>query len=569
MSENTLKKQRPSILRPSPDEEKTKDIPPPEKIREMLSKGQMNKAVGESVLNLSSEREKLNDEIAEAKNKLENTHREDHESTKVFNLAQLKANQEVQQLAEKKQKVEKEINSLMHMKNSKMHEDLQKVARYLVQETKRIAPLLENSVKSGQENNSTLEEIKALRGELKTEVSTVLNDVKSVVLGLHQSYRDDYEELDKKKKDLKKEIADLAIKLLPMSEKWKAENEVYNKLLIEMSHLKNEYSLLIAQKHESEKELSHLILEGKDRIVSLQEQKIKIEEEISLLKITWAEMEQKTLSKRELESSLKNLQDDYNSLNDKFIHLEFAQKEESFKLLHHQEEIKKLTIILEDMKQEKEELNNELIILRKIDNELKYATIHSSEKIQETKNGIEEITQKYVEKHQLLEREFNLKEDELKLKNLKLEDDLNHKFTLTEQEWYSKLSSLDNEYNLKKEKKEAELKTLEEIKLEELKERLADTERGIANFLKRNQDDLAKTISDIVYVKGQYGLIKSESAPSLEDLNTEIHKVIGTYFKQTVAPNFKDKWIQKITYYWAISSSLIAVGSLLAFYFKR
>jgi hypothetical protein len=529
----------------------------------------MNKAVGESVLNLSSEREKLNDEISQAKNKLESTHREDHESTKVFNLAQLKANQEVQLLAEKKQKVEKEINTLMHMKNSKMHEDLQKVTRYLVQETKRIAPLLENSVKSGQENNSTLEEIKALRGELKNEVSNVLGDVKSAVLSLHQSYKDDYEDLDKKKKELKKEIADLAIKLLPMSEKWKAENEIYNKLHIEVTNLKNEYSLLMAQKHESEKELSHLILEGKDRIVILQEQKIKVEEDISLLKISLVEMEQKTINKRELESSLKNLQEHYDELKDQLRNLELAQKEENFKLFHNQEEIKKLTMILDDMKQEKDELNKELIHLRQLDNELKYATLHSTEKIQETKNAIEEITQKYVEKHQLLEREFNLKEDELKLKNLKLEDDLNHKFTLSEQEWNSKICHLDNEYQLKKDKKEAELKTLEEIKLEELKERLADTERGIANFLKRNQDDLAKTISDIVYVKGQYGLIKSETAPSLEQLNTEIHKVIGTYFKETVVPNYKDKWIQKITYYWAISSSLIAVGSLLAFYFKR
>jgi hypothetical protein len=569
MSENTLKKLRPSILRPVSEEEKTKDIPPPEKIREMLSKGQMNKAVGESVLNLSNEREKLNDELNQAKNKLENTHRDDHESTKVFNLAQLKANQEVQLLAEKKEKVEKEINTLMQMKNSKMHEDLQKVTRYLVQETKRIAPLIENSVKSGQENSSTLEEIKALRGELKAEMSGILKDVKNVVVDLHQSYKDDYEELDKKKKDLKREIADLAIKLLPMSEKWKTENEIYNKLQLEVSNLKNEYSLLIAQKHESEKELSHLILEGKDRIVQLQEQKIKIEEEISLLRLIWADLEQKSIIKKDLEQSLKDLQSAYILLEEKSKNVEILLKEENFKLFHNQEEVRKLSLIIEEKNLEKDKLFSEINDLRIIENELKYTTLHSNEKIEEAKNAIDQMTQKYVEKHQMLEREFNLKEDELKLKYLKLEEDFGQKNSLSEQEGHAKISNLDHEYKLKKEKLEAELNQLEEIKIKELKQRLAETELGIANFLKRNQDDLAKTISDIVYVKGQYGLIKSENAPTLDQLNNEINKVIGTYFKETVVPNYKDKWIQKITYYWAISSSLVALGSLLAFYFKR
>jgi hypothetical protein len=569
MSENTLKKLRPSILRPASEEEKTKDIPPPEKIREMLSKGQMNKAVGESVLNLSNEREKLNDELNQAKNKLENTHRDDHESTKVFNLAQLKANQEVQLLAEKKEKVEKEINVLMQMKNSKMHEDLQKVTRYLVQETKRIAPLIENSVKSGQENSSTLEEIKALRGELKAEMSGILKDVKNVVVDLHQSYRDDYEELDKKKKDLKREIADLAIKLLPMSEKWKTENEVYNKLQLEVSNLKNEYSLLMAQKHESEKELSHLILEGKDRIVQLQEQKIKIEEDISLLRLTWADLEQKTIIKKDLEQSLKDLQSAYIQLEERSKTLEILQKDENFKLYHNQEEVRKLSLLIEEKTQERDKLSTEIHTLRIIENEVRYTTLHSNEKIEEAKNAIEQVTQKYVEKHQLLEREFSVKEDELKIKYLKLEEDLCRKLSLTEQDGHARISNLDHEYILKKEKKETELNQLEEIKVKELKQRLAETEIGIANFLKRNQDDLAKTISDIVYVKGQYGLVKSENAPTLEQLNNEINKVIGTYFKETVVPNYKDKWIQKITFFWAISSSLIALGSLLAFYFKR
>lgn len=144
---------------------------------------------------------KLSQEIEESKKLPE---RKVDEMTVVFNLRQLEMEQKTKDLEAKKIKVERELNHMLSLKNSKFHEELKIATETLIDETKKIAPLeksLEGLVDSIQKIrlemirlfNQGLEERKKSIAELgatKVEVTKMSGLVQETVGDLSLAYRD-------------------------------------------------------------------------------------------------------------------------------------------------------------------------------------------------------------------------------------------------------------------------------------------------------------------------------------------------------------------------------------------
>ena len=87
--------------------------------------------------------------------KAEANTRKTDESTRIFNLRQEQMLDKIKELEEKKEVIEKELNIILKQKNSKLHEELKKVAQVLILETKKIAPL-EKEIESGMSKITNL-----------------------------------------------------------------------------------------------------------------------------------------------------------------------------------------------------------------------------------------------------------------------------------------------------------------------------------------------------------------------------------------------------------------------------
>jgi chromosome segregation ATPase len=95
--------------------------------------------VVKKVQDLKTEQNKIETQIEAAK--VEPVVRQQDENTQVFNLRQMQLVQKIKELEAKKQKTEKDINSLQTQKNSQLHNDLKKVAQVLMNETKSVSKI--------------------------------------------------------------------------------------------------------------------------------------------------------------------------------------------------------------------------------------------------------------------------------------------------------------------------------------------------------------------------------------------------------------------------------------------
>jgi chromosome segregation ATPase len=102
---------------------------------------------------LKNEQQTITQELEKAK--AESVVRKTDESTRVFNLRQHQVVSKIKELEQRKVKAEKELNALLHQKNSKLHEDLKKVTDVLVNETLKIAPF-EKELENGMSKISNL-----------------------------------------------------------------------------------------------------------------------------------------------------------------------------------------------------------------------------------------------------------------------------------------------------------------------------------------------------------------------------------------------------------------------------
>lgn len=135
----------------------------------VLDEFEIPEHLGGVVEDLKNEQQTLSKEIEEARAKT--AVRKQDESTKVFNLRQHQIELKIAELEEKKKKSEQELQGVLQQKNSTLHADLKKLAQYILQETKKIAPL-------GKEIETKLHSVTTLRNELQLVFENNLSDRK-------------------------------------------------------------------------------------------------------------------------------------------------------------------------------------------------------------------------------------------------------------------------------------------------------------------------------------------------------------------------------------------------------
>lgn len=590
------------------EEDKTKELPPPSKIKKMLAKGEIKREVGETVLKLQNAHKDLKTEINQAKEEL-NSGRQNNESTVVFNLRQLEANDKVEELEKKKVEIEKEINSMMNLKNSKVHEDLQKVVRFLVSEMKRIAPMLDATIKDGAKN------VEVANRSIKE-----LNDIKEIISKVYEEQKQTVEHNFEEKIKLKEEIAELELKHHLIEEKFKFDHENYQKLTTDINQIRNELSTLLNQKLEIEQELSKIVGSGRDEVFRLQNEKNTLDEIVGKIKVELHEFEIKKKDKDqeelEYEKKIKPLKDQIHSLYDQVaekntkvnqlnteilkLEKEIAFKEEGFATLKSSErEVERqLHSFRRELELKKDELlstetkyNHLLNLISKTEDDYIQKSKEFDQKLINVESDIKlKVREKEIElkeKLDALQNELDEKqknyakliyehEDQYRQKTLWFEKELvaqksrySEVLVTAEKSFQEKIESYEREFEQKKFNAEFELRQKEEKVNQELKERIKSTEQGIGLFLDQNKTDLVNDLADVVFVKGQYNLIPRDKVPNFEELKDEMKKVIGAHLHKSALTRNTYLVHRTILYFWAITMSLATLGLLAFQFFKK
>lgn len=601
------------------EEDKTKELPPPSKIKQMLAKGELKKEVGENVLKLQSAHEDLKKDLDQAKAQL-NQNKQNNESTVVFNLRQLEANGKVEELEDKKNQIEKEINNLMNLKNSKVHDDLQKVVRFLVQEMKRIAPLLETTINDGVKNNEATQKNVIELTELKKLIGQLYEDQKK---SLDQSFEE--------KIKLKEEIATLELSHHLINDKHKHDSEQYAVISQEYQKVRAEYSNLLSQKLEIEQELSKLVGFGREEVTKLQSEKINLEEVVSKIKVELHEFDLKKQAKDsqevEFEKKLKPLKEELHRLYDQVAEVTGQLNNKKSELTYLEKQYSQKEEDLFSFKRQEKDLERKIHTLKKELEHVQSEMISTEERYNHFTNLIQQIESDYLSKNKELEwklmqfekdvsekikhQEMDVsqalkeKEDWFKLKISEYEKTIADKekscsslvFEYEEQYrqktlWFEKelisqknrytemLNGVEVNYKTKVEFFEKEFEQLKfnseyQLKLkedkvnQELKDRIQSTEQGIGLYLDQNKTDLVNDLADVIFVKGQYNLLPREKAPDFDVIKKEMNAVLGAHLHKSALTRNVYRVHRTLLYAWAISSSLIATGLVIFNFFIK
>jgi hypothetical protein len=239
----------------------------------VLDEFEIPEHLGGVVEDLRKEKQTLDKEIKETK--AAPVVRKQDESTRVFNLRQHQMELKLQELEEKKKKTEEELSVVLKEKNSKLHDDLRKVAQYILQETKKFAPLekeLEEKISSIANLRNELKQIfESNLGDRKKNFS-LLEDQNKQLHALGDQIREnskilqadfhilttDIERLQRERQDETKKLSDLKIDI--------AQNEgIYHTLEVKKSELR---------------ELDHKISLGEKNAMTF----AKLDEELVILK---------------------------------------------------------------------------------------------------------------------------------------------------------------------------------------------------------------------------------------------------------------------------------------------
>lgn len=377
------------------------------------------------------------------------------------------------------------------------------------------------------------------------------------------------------------------LKLLEAEEK-----EDYNRLQIQKKNCEQALAFINIELHEYSIKKETMQFEDAD----LDQKRVALGKEISILEKKHHEATSAIRSKTE---TLTMLQSDCEKAG---RNLEALKKQEIFEKneisrlasekMHCEHQVSLIKLELHEFSLKKEQKLNEEIELDKKRGILEQKISSLELKLDDTSRRLREKTDAFSITHEewtalcsriehLKIQEHNLKSDTSELKDelSKLKDAASfseekraHYQAATkeaEDSYKIKMDLYEKDYQYKVATMELELKKMEENGLAEVKARIDETQEAIHQFLNKNQDLLAEAIGDVVYVKGQYSLVKADTAPHFDEVKNEIKKVIGSYFHQSVHPNYKEKIMQKIYFYWATSASIIAAGSILLWFFKK
>lgn len=163
--------------------------------------------IKENIEKLKKERQSITQKIEETKTEAEV--RKVDESTVVFNLRQHQLHLKVEELEQKKAEAEKELNHLLQGKNVKLHNDMRKVAQFLINEVKKITPLNKDIHEKVTELSSLKQELQEFQQEQKN-VHSKANDellkqgseLRALSELLHQTTKHLREDFDKAVQEL-------------------------------------------------------------------------------------------------------------------------------------------------------------------------------------------------------------------------------------------------------------------------------------------------------------------------------------------------------------------------------
>lgn len=370
------------------------------------------------------------------------------------------------------------------------------------------------------------------------------------------------------------------------------EKEEYNRLQIQKKNSEQALAFINVELHEFSIKKENMQFEDAE----LDQKRVTLNKEISLLEKKHYDISSQARTKAESLASIQAECEKYGRMLESLKKQEIFEKSEMTRLTSEknqcEHQVSLIKLELHEFQLKKEQKINEQTELDKKRGILEQKISSFELKLEDTSKRFREKTDalsitheewqslvlrvehlKLAEKH-LLTETAELKDALSKLKDaasFSEEKRAHYQAAVKESEenYKTKMDLFERDYQYKVSAMEIELKKREEKGMEEVKARIDETEEAIHRFLNRNQDLLADAIGDAVYVKGQYSLVKTESAPHFSVIKEEIKKVIGNYFHQSVHPNYKEKIMHKIFFYWAISSTIIAASSILLWYFKK
>jgi len=438
-----------------------------------------------SVKALKKEQGAIGEALAHAKRSVSTeASRKQDESTRVFNLRKVEMIEKIKALETKKAQVEREINSILQQKNSRVHQDLREATAFLVEETRKIAPIekgIESKINSitniktelqmlfetaTYERQKNLEVLKEQGKEIE-HMSKMLNEATSL-------FKTDYKSLSGSVGELFEEKQALKLALARLKEE----------IFTSEANLKK-----LRAKEEELKDVGEDLRKGREKLEELRVSQLELSNfdvKLQDAKETYRNLEV-TLNRKELEKMLlkqevSRLEGVLGQLEDKILlqTLELSEAESSILSSKKRiEQIKQEEIdCFKHLAREQERLGIIREDLAKTE----------SERISNSKSN-DETSRFYEEK-----KNFYLRELEL-LKS-------SHE---------SKIIALEAEYAKKKNDWEFEFKTYCSAKEEELKAHLAKTEQiGIENFKRRKNNFLNEVVNILSFQLNRKDFVTTE-----------------------------------------------------------
>ncbi len=476
----------------------------PEATDEFILPESFKKATAE----LKAEKETINKELEEAKS--EPVVRKVDESTKMFNLRQVQMEEKINQLEQKKIKAEKELHVLLGMKNSKLHEDLRKVATVLLTETKKIAPLekdietsvakiinLKNEIQQFFESN--LEEKKKNSGHIEDQTREVhqlgvLVRESMMVLekDLHQLVLD-IEKLSMEKIDIHSSLGKVKEELF--------EKETAVRLLDQRRSELHQIESSIHSYHEQLAEMKEFMA----RFHSLQEQM----------------------------PELKKRQDEYSiqiqMKNQQLMELEGKLSRQEMVLKHTEDQVMAKKAMISLVEKEALDGHKSIESLRKVEFEVKQDIQHEQLKLEKTKTELAHF-------QAMRGAALKLHDDSFDFYKMKKEV-YARELSLLEEAHHSKLAQLDAEFEARKVKWESEFRVYCDEKQSELMSKLESMDHDDLEAIKKKKNEFSLGIVDIL--KHQ---VTKEGFTSVEQKTMDAKKELEHYFDSFFGSTNRWKW---------------------------
>lgn len=173
--------------------------------------------LGQAVEELKKEQQTLKSELEVAKS--QQVVRKQDESTRVFNLRQHQMELKIQELEDKKVQTEKELQNILQQKNSKLHDDLKKLAQFILQESKKISTIANLRNELQQVFDSNLSDRKKNMGLIEEQniyihqLGELVRDTSKLLQNDFHFITGDIGKLQTEKQDETRKLAELKVEI--------------------------------------------------------------------------------------------------------------------------------------------------------------------------------------------------------------------------------------------------------------------------------------------------------------------------------------------------------------------